>query len=83
MKDIVYPKMNLTCHKYINTSDGDISLYAQWEVDNTPRMLETIKTYQIYVSLVDNKGNFQTRINVLLNREVAADVSSYVLYRMR
>ena len=57
MKEYAHPVMNLTCLKYTNKTTGIISVFAQWEVENTSSMIETIKSYQILTALMDVHGD--------------------------
>ena len=74
MRDYHSP-MNLTCHKYVNATTGRISVLAQWVVENTPIMLETIKDYQILTKLMDTRGDIPRLLSVIFNTELAANVS--------
>lgn len=76
MKDNTQPKMNLTCHKYENVTTGLISVYIQWEVENTSRMIETIKSYQVLTKLIDTRGEMPVIMNSSSFDRILANVSS-------
>lgn len=75
MKDNSQPKMNLTCHKYENITTGIISVYIQWEVENTSRMIETIKNYQIMTKLMDTRMKIPFLLKTLFSQKILANVS--------
>ena len=75
MKDHSPPTMNLTCHKYVNVSTGQISVFTQWVVENTTVVLESIQDYQILTKLMDTKGEIPRFLKVISNIELVANVS--------
>ena len=69
------PMMNLTCLKYVNSTSGIISVFVQWKVENTPRMLETIKNYQILTKLMDMRGDIPRLLKSDSGPKLRANVS--------
>lgn len=76
MKDNGQPKMNLTCHKYENITTGIMSVHIEWEVENTSRMIETIKNYQVIAKLMDTRVTMSLLLKTLYSQKIFANVSS-------
>lgn len=49
VKNSPRPTMTLTCTKKVDAATGKISIYAQWRVNNTSRLLNAIKGYKTLV----------------------------------
>ena len=63
MKDNIPPTMNLTCHKYVNSTSGLLAVLLQWEVKNSSDLLSAIEDYNILVKLVDTQGEIPTLLD--------------------
>ena len=75
MKDGIQPTMNMTCFKYVNETTGLISVFIQWEVQNTSLVLEAIQDYQIWTMLMDTRGKIPRALDVASGPKILANVS--------
>lgn len=77
MRDDIEATMNLTCHKYVNTTTGLISVLLQWEVQNISHVLQAIEDYSILSKLMDTQGDIPSLIAARPITRVPANVCIY------
>ena len=66
------PWMDLSCHKQVNETTGNITILTTWEVP--PSVIDALANYQVWVTLVEIGADIPRPKRLLFDRTVEAQV---------